>query len=117
MSIEAEPSERSRAIAWLVAAVFFIQLLDGTILATSLPQMAASFGTDAVALGIGFTVYLLTMAGLIPLAGWLADRLGAREILVAAVLGFAAASRPLRPVDQPRRLRGRPRRCKGRPRR
>ena len=92
MSIEAEPTERSRAIAWLVAAVFFIQLLDGTILATSLPQMAASFGTDAVALGIGFTVYLLTMAGLIPLAGWLADRLGAREILVAAIVGFAAAS-------------------------
>ena len=92
MSTEAEPSERSRAVAWLVAAVFFIQLLDGTILVTSLPQMAASFGTDAVALGIGFTVYLLTMAGLIPLAGWLADRLGAREILVAAVLGFAAAS-------------------------
>ena len=45
----------------------------------------------------------------IPLAGWLADRLGAREVLVAAVVGFAAASRPLRPVDQPRRLRGRPR--------
>ena len=55
--------------------------------------MAASFGTDAVALGIGFTVYLLTMAAFIPLAGWLADRLGAREVLVAAVVAFAAASR------------------------
>ena len=117
MSIEAEPTERSRAIAWLVAAVFFIQLLDGTILATSLPQMAASFGTDAVALGIGFTVYLLTMAGLIPLAGWLADRLGAREILVAAVVGLrrrlasSAACRPASKASSP------PARCKGRPRR
>jgi EmrB/QacA subfamily drug resistance transporter len=92
LTTEIQSSERSRVIAWLVAAVFFIQLLDGTILATSLPQMAASFGTDAVALGIGFTVYLLTMAGFIPLAGWLADRIGAREVLVAAVVAFAAAS-------------------------
>ena len=78
------PSTRSRTVAGLVAAVFFIQLLDGTILATSLPQMAAAFGTDAVALGAGFTVYLLTMAAFIPLAGWLADRLGAAMALLAA---------------------------------
>ncbi len=84
--------DRGRLVAYLVAAVFFVQLLDGTILATSLPQMAASLGTDPVALGAGFTVYLLTMAALIPPAGWLADRLGEREVLIAAILGFAAAS-------------------------
>lgn len=89
---EAPPPDRSRIVAALVAAVFFIQLLDGTILATSLPQMAAAFDTDTVALGTGFTVYLLAMAAFIPPAGWLADRLGAREVLVAAVLAFAAAS-------------------------
>jgi EmrB/QacA subfamily drug resistance transporter len=84
--------DRARLVAYLVAAVFFVQLLDGTILATSLPQMAASLGTDPVALGVGFTVYLLTMAALIPPAGWLADRLGEREVLTVAILGFAAAS-------------------------
>ena len=71
--------------------------------------MAAAFGTDAVALGIGFTVYLLTMAGLIPLAGWLADRLGAREVLVAAIVGFAAASLLCGLSTEPRRLHRRPR--------
>ena len=89
---EPVPPNRARTVATIVAAVFFIQLLDGTILATSLPPMAADFGTDTVAIGAGFTIYLLTMAAFIPLAGWIADRLGAREVLVAAVLAFAAAS-------------------------
>jgi EmrB/QacA subfamily drug resistance transporter len=94
MTAIAEPTTlpRARFTQLLVAGVFFLQLLDSTILATSLPQMAQSFGTDAVALGTSFTVYLLTMAAFIPPAGWLADRCGAREVLVVAIAAFGLAS-------------------------
>jgi MFS family permease len=89
---EATPLPRARFVQLLVAGVFFVQLLDSTIIVTSLPQMAEAVGTDPVALGTGFTVYLLTMAAFIPPAGWLADRCGARAVLVAAIAVFALAS-------------------------
>lgn len=81
-----------RLISLLVAAVFFVQLLDSTIIATSLPLIAADFGTDAVAMGSAFTIYLLCMAAFIPAAGSLSERFGARNLLVWAVAGFALSS-------------------------
>jgi MFS family permease len=47
----------------------FMQLLDATIISTSLPQMGESFGVPAVAMSIGITVYMLTMAAFVPLSG------------------------------------------------
>src|SRR5689334_6056981 len=66
--------------------------LDGTVIATALPQMAASFHSSAVDLNIGMTAYMLTLAVFIPVSGWLADRLGARRIFSAAIGLFTVAS-------------------------
>lgn len=55
-------SSRSRLVAFVVAVSFFMQMLDSTIVVTSLPQMARSFGVAPVAMSIGLTVYMLTMA-------------------------------------------------------
>ena len=66
--------------------------LDGTIIATALPQMAISFHVGAVSLNIGMTAYLLTLAVFIPISGWLADRLGARTVFASAVGIFTVAS-------------------------
>ena len=46
--------------------------LDGTIIATAIPQMARSFHVGAVNLNIGMTAYLLTLAVFIPISGWVA---------------------------------------------
>ncbi len=67
--------------ALLVAGAFFMEFLDGTVIATALPTMAQTFGVDAVALNIGISAYLLTLAVLIPASGWIADRFGARRCL------------------------------------
>lgn len=83
---------RPRLMAAIVAVAFFMQALDGTIIATSLPAMAADFRTDVVSLNVGFTAYLLAMAVCIPPAGWLADRLGGRNVFVAAIVLFTASS-------------------------
>ncbi|TGU55160.1 MFS transporter, partial [Mesorhizobium sp. M2D.F.Ca.ET.148.01.1.1] len=45
----ADPAGNSRRVALIVAIAFFMQLLDSTIISTSLPQMGASFGVPAVA--------------------------------------------------------------------
>ncbi len=79
-------------MAGIVAVSFFMQALDGTIIATSLPAMAADFRTDVVSLNVGFTAYLLAMAVCIPPAGWLADRLGARNVFLGAIVLFTLSS-------------------------
>ena len=86
------PVARPRIVSAVVAVAFFMQMLDSTIIATSLPAMADAFGTDVVTLNIGFTAYLLAMAVCIPPAGWLADRYGARDVFLSAIVLFTLSS-------------------------
>src|SRR5271156_3286418 len=79
-------------VTTLIAGAFFMENLDGTIIATALPQMARSFHIGAVSLNIGMTAYLLTLAVFIPISGWFADRFGARSVFAFAVGTFTFAS-------------------------
>jgi len=56
--------------------------LDGTVIATALPDMGKSFHANPVDLNIGMTAYLLMLAVFIPISGWVADRVGARTVFV-----------------------------------
>ncbi|HBS6587721.1 MFS transporter [Klebsiella pneumoniae] len=80
------------APALLVAGAFFMEFLDGTVIATALPDMARNFGVTAVELNIGISAYLITLAVLIPASGWIADRFGARAIFTLALAIFTLAS-------------------------
>src|SRR5277367_5072118 len=76
----------------LIAGAFFMENLDGTIIATALPQMAKSFHVGAVNLNVGMTAYLLTLAVFIPISGWVADRFGSRSVFAAAIAVFTISS-------------------------
>lgn len=91
---EAKPkSEKpSSLIAYLVAGAFFMENLDGTVIATALPQMAKSFGVTPVDMNIGMSAYMITLAIFIPASGWMADRLGARTVFAWAVAIFTLSS-------------------------
>lgn len=85
-------SPRKRGIALLVAGCFFMENLDGTIVSTAAPRIGASLGVSATAIGLVITAYLLTLAVLIPLSGWLTARFGARRVFLAAIALFTLAS-------------------------
>ena len=85
-------SRRQLALTLLVAGTFFMENLDGTILATAAPTIGRSFGVESAAVGIAITAYLLTLAVLIPISGWLTERFGARRIFAAAIALFTVAS-------------------------
>jgi EmrB/QacA subfamily drug resistance transporter len=85
----AQPSMR---IALIVACAQFMQNLDGTIIVTALPAMAQSFATTASRMSEGITAYALAAAVCIPASGWLADRLGTRNLFCAAIALFTLAS-------------------------
>lgn len=85
----------ARRIHWLpyiVAATFFMEYLDTTVIATALPQMARSFGVGPNALSLGMTAYMLALAIFIPISGWVADRYGSRTVFAAAIVGFTLSS-------------------------
>ena len=83
---------QSAIIALLVAGALFMEQLDGTVIATALPQMAQSFGVAAVDLNIGMSAYLLTVAVFIPASGWVTDRFGARTVFALAIVTFTLSS-------------------------
>ena len=82
----------ARILPWLVAVAFFMQTLDGTILNTALPAMAADLAEDPLRMQGVVIAYLLTVALLIPASGWIADRFGTRRIFFGALLLFSGGS-------------------------
>jgi len=76
----------------LVAGAFFMENLDGTVIATAVPDMAQSFGVAPLTLNVGVSAYLLTLGVFIPVSGWVAQRFGARRVFAAALAIFTLAS-------------------------
>ena len=70
----------------------FMAQLDSSVVLVALPAMAHSFAVHAVDLSPGVTVYILVQAVLLPSSNWLAERLGARRVFIAALVCFTVAS-------------------------
>lgn len=83
---------RHSIVAFLVAATFFMENLDATVIATALPAMAETFGREPVDLNIGISVYVLAIAVFIPVSGWIAERFGAHRVFTFAIGLFTLAS-------------------------
>jgi len=79
-------------LALLVAATFFMEFLDGTILTTAIPSIASDFRVAPADINVTMTAYLVTVAMGIPLSSWLAERFGARRIFCLAISVFTIAS-------------------------
>ncbi|PLZ01189.1 MFS transporter [Burkholderia sp. WAC0059] len=77
---------------WIVATGFFMQTLDTTIVNTALPAMAQGLGERPLSMQSVVIAYSLTMAVMIPVSGWLADKLGTRRVFFSAILVFTVGS-------------------------
>jgi EmrB/QacA subfamily drug resistance transporter len=83
---------KDRVIPLIVAAALFMENMDSTVIATSLPAIAADIGTSPLTLKLAITSYLLSLAVFIPASGWTADRFGARNVFSAAIAVFMLGS-------------------------
>lgn len=81
-----------KGLPWIAAMAFFMQALDATILNTALPAIADSLHRSPLAMQSTIISYSLTVAMLIPVSGWLADRCGTRKVFITAVTLFAIGS-------------------------
>ncbi len=83
---------QKKYLPWLAALAIFMQTLDGTILNTSLPSIAADLGKSPLEMQSIIVSYMLTSALLIPLSGWLSDRFGTAKVFRIALLLFTLGS-------------------------
>src|ERR1700743_635774 len=83
---------KERLIPLIVATALFMENMDSTVIATSLPAIAADIGTSPLTLKLAITSYLLSLAVFIPASGWNADRFGARMVFALAVGVFMVGS-------------------------
>jgi EmrB/QacA subfamily drug resistance transporter len=81
-----------RNVALLVAACFFMEMLDGTIVITAAPRIGSSLHVPVTATALVVSAYLITLAVLIPVSGWMTARFGARRVFMAAIAIFTLSS-------------------------
>jgi len=92
MPASVPPSSYDRVVPLIVAVALFMENMDSTVIATSLPAIARALGTDPLALKLAVTSYLLALAICIPASGWTADRFGARHVFRIAIGVFVLGS-------------------------
>ncbi|OJF90334.1 MULTISPECIES: MFS transporter [Rhizobium/Agrobacterium group] len=82
----------SRIVPMILAVALFMEQMDSTVIATSLPAIAHDLGVGPITLKLALTSYMVSLAIFIPLSGWMADRFGAKRIFRSAILVFVAGS-------------------------
>ncbi len=82
----------ARILPLVIASALFMEQMDSTIIATSLPAMAADLGVSPTSLKLAFTTYLLGLTVFLPVSGWAADRFGAKTVFRTAIVIFTLAS-------------------------
>jgi EmrB/QacA subfamily drug resistance transporter len=91
-STPSDSMNKERLIPLIVATALFMENMDSTVIATSLPAIAADIGTSPLTLKLAITSYLLSLAVFIPASGWTADRFGARAVFSIAIAVFMVGS-------------------------
>ncbi len=92
MSLSSSQRPYDPFVPLIVAVALFMENMDSTVIATSLPAIARAIGTNPLALKLAVTSYLLALAICIPASGWTADRFGARTIFRIAIGVFMLGS-------------------------
>src|SRR5947208_355656 len=82
----------NRIVPLIVAVALFMENMDSTVIATSLPAIAKDIGASPLELKLAITSYVLSLAVFLPVCGWTADRFGARTVFRGAIVVFMLGS-------------------------
>ncbi|WP_434777792.1 MFS transporter [Neisseria sp. Ec49-e6-T10] len=81
-----------KMLPWITAMALFMQSLDATVLNTALPAIAKDFQRSPLSMQSAIISYALTVALLIPISGFLADKFGTKKVFITAVSLFSIGS-------------------------
>ncbi len=80
---------RDQRVIWLLLAATFIVILNETIMSVAIPKLMDDLHIDALAAQWLSTAFMLTMAVVIPMTGFLLQRFTTRQVFVAAMSLFS----------------------------
>ena len=76
----------------ILATSIFMQMLESTILNTSLPTIAAELNESPLKMQNAIISYVLTLAIFMPVSGFLADKFGTKKIFILSLVLFSLGS-------------------------
>lgn len=76
----------------ILATSIFMQMLDSTILNTSLPAIAKDLQESPLEMQNAIISYVLTLALFMPVSGFLADKFGTRKVFMFSLVIFSLGS-------------------------
>jgi DHA2 family multidrug resistance protein len=93
-SVQIGESVKRPSVALVIAVVLtaILEVLDITIVSVAIPHMLGSFGVTSDQITWVLTSYLVAAAVVMPLTGYLSDRLGRRRLLTVSIVGFIISS-------------------------
>jgi len=88
--------QASRYYRWIVLGIVmvgtFMVILDSSIVNVALPHMMSAFGVNRDQIEWVSTSFMLTMAVVMPLVGWMVGRFGHKALYLSALALFTVAS-------------------------
>lgn len=85
-------NQTKKILPIILATSIFMQMLDSTILNTSLPAIAKELNESPLNMQNAIISYVLTLALFMPVSGFLADKFGTKKVFITALILFAAGS-------------------------
>jgi EmrB/QacA subfamily drug resistance transporter len=98
MSSKVETTEESVSIRSLLAPLMAViigmimVILDSTVVNVAIPGLQADFKSPLTTIQWTITGYTLALSAVIPLAGWMSDRFGAKRIFILSIAFFTIGS-------------------------
>ncbi|MGI9861188.1 DHA2 family efflux MFS transporter permease subunit [Moorella naiadis] len=91
------PNGGSGQVSWTVPVLValigaFMAILDSSIVNVALPTMMRVFNTDTATIEWVVTIYMLALGVVVPLSGWLGDRLGFKLLYLLSLGVFTLGS-------------------------
>ncbi|MBV8326228.1 MFS transporter [Chryseobacterium sp.] len=94
MTEASNPQQTSikKILPLILATAIFMQMLDSTILNTSLPSIAKDLNESPLNMQNAIISYVLTLAVFMPASGFLADRFGTQKVFIVSLVLFSLGS-------------------------
>ncbi len=87
-----QPPSVKKYLPLILATSIFMQMLDSTILNTSLPSIAKDLNESPLNMQNAIISYVLTLALFMPVSGFLADKFGTKKIFILSLVIFILGS-------------------------
>lgn len=92
---ESLPPVSSSYLFWAMTSIVlggYISVLTSHVINMVIPKMLSDLGTDVITIRWVVTAYMIANAVIMPLAGWLARTLGARDVYIYCLLVFVGST-------------------------